>query len=372
MMKVALFLSISTAFCSISHANEALDIAGSIADELGYTSSSMALKGVSAFDQGGQLATDFIMGNERGLWKTGGSVGCSLLLSRFRTAGEAIAVACGELAGLAYDLAPEPVDRRRQLELVMEDIGISWDDYPKDLRYATTQEYYDYQIEVLQDVIRREQLSKGLDMPNAFLNDQLHDIQAKRDALASIALLPEAQPEPPVSGESDSRVPSCEKEEPPQFMINSCLSGAGGNPSSPAYHQCVQNIIDGMDCIASSQNNSAVQRIIEEKISYGCNGPGTMSDDGMLWSDLDMDGDQDLLLNGSGISCSNARPIFCGVRVCSSWIYFSEEGGFIEKIEILNEILETDQSEPPRINLMGHDLKTGWFQWGGTGLLRAE
>lgn len=106
--------------------------------------------------------------------------------------------------------------------------------------------------------------------------------------------------------------------------------------------------------------------IIESTIAESCPGGGQLSADHAFVVDLTMDGDEDFIIDTTGITCSGGRrSLMCGAQVCSTYIHVFEGEYYIQNIEMLNTVTNITLGNPPRIHLYGHGGTRGSIAWNG-------
>lgn len=112
-----------------------------------------------------------------------------------------------------------------------------------------------------------------------------------------------------------------------------------------------------------------------QEIAVACDGrPGRFEPEGVVEADLTGDGREDLVLSHDGVVCEGgaARSAVCGIRACYYIVYVATDDGLVQRHEGLSVGVRLRSGEPPRLDLLGHDLTKHALLWTGSGFAERD
>ena len=119
---------------------------------------------------------------------------------------------------------------------------------------------------------------------------------------------------------------------------------------------------------AYAQSGSA-KAIIQAQIREACEpGSGTMKNGSAIIRDLTGDGKADLLIDHAYITCkggASRRSGFCGMQVCSVYIYVNRNGRLTKSLDTLGGGVTIGKGKRPSISMYAHGGKSRRIRWDG-------
>ncbi len=91
-----------------------------------------------------------------------------------------------------------------------------------------------------------------------------------------------------------------------------------------------------------------------------------MKKGGAIVRDLTGDGKADLLIDHDRIACrGGGRSGFCGMQVCSVYIYFNRNGRLTKSLDTLGGGVTIGKGKRPSISMYAHGGKSRRIRWDG-------
>lgn len=108
--------------------------------------------------------------------------------------------------------------------------------------------------------------------------------------------------------------------------------------------------------------------ILDAEVAEAC---GTVqgnqvSTNGFIEHDFTGDGQRDLLIQHSEVSCASGRNGFCGAQVCSLLIWVREGGQLVQKVTALGVVTAIGDGPRPVVTFYEHGGSIGSLRWTGT------
>ncbi|WP_346915729.1 peptidoglycan-binding domain-containing protein [uncultured Roseibium sp.] len=143
-----------------------------------------------------------------------------------------------------------------------------------------------------------------------------------------------------------------------QTVIGSALQpdSAAVSPAQPRFFAAPQPL------------SNAAAYLRDQQISLACQGRGgTISPDGLIQRDLTGDGNDDLIIDHSGISCNGpkASSLECGTQACSVNLYVREGRLLKLKAQFLGRNVIVGEGDIPAIHARGRENSDGAVYWTG-------
>jgi hypothetical protein len=117
---------------------------------------------------------------------------------------------------------------------------------------------------------------------------------------------------------------------------------------------------------AKAQSGSA-KSIIQAQIREACGASGgRMQKGGAITRDLTGDGKADLLIDHDRIACrGGGRSGFCGMQICSVYIYVNRNGRLTKSLDTLGGGVTIGKGKRPSISMHAHGGKSRRIRWDG-------